>query len=268
MGVVLGQLQVVCSKSISTQLQVVGELLWGEMLGISVWNRGFLQSHSCDCSVADTSSSRAAPPQCPRSIPRVATGKPAGKPAPALIKNLPKKAYKVYGRVIQYVGKYFAKDVERGRGPVGRAEPGWPKCPALPSWAESICLAEKSRSKQAALIGLPDTGEQCGSIIITAQRGYHRRMGLVGVSQTFSGYQSLLPTCLLLQLLPHLHLPQPEEMVLGGKFNIQSENIVPMLLLRKLQERLINAPALALPGPEEELELYVDVKQGYAKGIL
>uniref|UniRef100_A0A8C5TXD8 Reverse transcriptase/retrotransposon-derived protein RNase H-like domain-containing protein n=1 Tax=Malurus cyaneus samueli TaxID=2593467 RepID=A0A8C5TXD8_9PASS len=37
---------------------------------------------------------------------------------------------------------------------------------------------------------------------------------------------------------------------------------------RKLRDKLFNAPVLALPNSEKEFELYVDVKQGHARGIL
>lgn len=37
---------------------------------------------------------------------------------------------------------------------------------------------------------------------------------------------------------------------------------------RKLKDKLVNAPGLALPDSEKEFEPYVDVKQGHAKGIL
>lgn len=38
--------------------------------------------------------------------------------------------------------------------------------------------------------------------------------------------------------------------------------------LKKLKDKLIKAPVLALPDSEKEFELFVDVKQGHAKGIL
>lgn len=59
--------------------------------------------------------------------------------------------------------------VVRGRGPpAGRAEPGWPKSPALPSWAESICMAGKSRSK---------TGKRTGKML-NAQKDVYERQGI------------------------------------------------------------------------------------------
>ena len=37
---------------------------------------------------------------------------------------------------------------------------------------------------------------------------------------------------------------------------------------RKLKDKLVNTPVLALPDTEKEFQLYVDVKLGHAKGIL
>lgn len=37
---------------------------------------------------------------------------------------------------------------------------------------------------------------------------------------------------------------------------------------RELKDGLVDAPVLGLPDSEEEYELYVDVKQDHAKGIL
>jgi len=82
----------------------------------------------------------------------------------------------------------------RARGPsAGRAETGSPKSPALPSWAESSCVAEKSRSKQVR------QEERCAVL----ERMYKERQGTdFGV---FPGNNSALCSNLRLKDRPVNH---------------------------------------------------------------